>query len=69
MKHRVDIYKGWCKRCGICSAFCPEEVLDTGKDGYPFVKAPERCNGCGLCEVRCPDFAIVVSGDEKKQKR
>ena len=23
----VEFYRDWCKGCGICSAFCPEEVL------------------------------------------
>jgi len=68
MENRVEIYEGWCKKCGICVAFCPENVLDTGEDGYPFVKASEKCNGCGWCEIRCPDFAIVVSRDEQAQK-
>jgi len=63
-KNRVQIYKGWCKKCGICVAFCPPEVLDTGPDGYPFVSKPDQCTGCGWCEIRCPDFAIVVDKDE-----
>ena len=67
MKNQVEIYRGWCKKCGICVAFCPHDVLDTGEDGYPFVKDPERCTGCDLCEIRCPDFAIVVSRDEEEQ--
>jgi len=68
MKNHVDIYQGWCKKCGICVAFCPKNVLDIGEDGYPFVKDPEKCNGCGLCEMRCPDFAIVVSEDEQENE-
>lgn len=69
MKGSVEIFKGWCKRCGICVAFCPRGALDVGSDGYPYVKDPDRCTGCGLCEVHCPDFAIVASKDEQKQKQ
>ncbi|MFC1939247.1 ferredoxin family protein [Chloroflexota bacterium] len=69
MKSKVEIYKGWCKKCGICAAFCPFGVLDIGKEGYPFVKTPEKCKGCDWCEIRCPDFAVVVLQDEKKQKK
>ncbi|MFW6150559.1 MAG: 4Fe-4S dicluster domain-containing protein [Chloroflexota bacterium] len=69
MKGTVEIFKGWCKRCGICVAFCPRGVLDVGSDGYPYVKDPDRCTGCGLCEVHCPDFAIVASKNEDKQKQ
>lgn len=68
MKNHVEIYDGWCKKCGICVAFCPEDVLFIEDGEYPVVKAPEKCTGCGLCEIRCPDFAIVVSKDEKEQK-
>ncbi|MBE9513796.1 MAG: 4Fe-4S binding protein [Dehalococcoidia bacterium] len=69
MKGRVEIYEGWCKKCGICTAFCPQDVLDTTGDGYPFVRAPEKCTGCGWCEIRCPDFAIVVSPYEEEQEK
>lgn len=68
MKSRVEIYKGWCKKCGICVAFCPHGVLDVNEEGYPFVAAPENCKGCDWCDIRCPDFAIMVSRDEKNQK-
>ena len=67
MKNHVEIYNGWCKKCGICVAFCPHDVMDTRDDGYPFVKDISRCTGCGLCEIRCPDFAIVVLKDEEEQ--
>jgi 2-oxoglutarate ferredoxin oxidoreductase subunit delta len=57
---RIAIYRGWCKKCDICIAFCPRLVLDKSEDGYPIVKDPERCTGCRLCADRCPDFAITV---------
>ena len=62
--NRVEIFKGWCKKCGICIAFCPRGVLTTGDDGFPKVKNPDACTGCRWCELRCPDFAIVVQKDE-----
>lgn len=68
MMNHVEIYDGWCKKCGICVAFCPEDVLVMEDGTHPVVRAPEKCTGCGLCEIRCPDFAIVVSKDEKEQK-
>ncbi len=68
LQDNVEIFRGWCKKCGICTAFCPKGVLEIGEDGYPFVKYPERCNRCGLCEIRCPDFAMVVSKNDKEQK-
>jgi 2-oxoglutarate ferredoxin oxidoreductase subunit delta len=61
---KIDIYPGWCKKCGICVAFCPKEVLVVDKDSHPVLENPEKCTGCGWCEIRCPDFAIVVHKDE-----
>ena len=60
MKNKVIIYNNWCKRCGICVAFCPKKVLALDPEGYPFVKDNKACTKCGLCELRCPDFAVVV---------
>jgi len=62
---KIDIYKAWCKACGICVAFCPTGVLAKDEAGYPYVKEIEKCINCGWCEIRCPDFAITV---EKKIK-
>ena len=59
-KPAVEIYQSWCKRCGICAAFCPAEVLAQDESGMVYVKDPDRCTGCQLCELRCPDFAIHV---------
>ncbi len=56
----VRVYKSWCKRCGICAAFCPTKALEMGEDGHPVWKNPDQCIGCRMCEYRCPDFAIEV---------
>jgi len=62
--NEVEIYQGWCKKCGICIAFCPPKVLEADEAGYPVVKDIENCTGCQWCEIRCPDFAIVVHKEE-----
>ncbi len=62
----AKIYKNWCKRCGICIAFCPKKAFEIDQDGYPVLKDNQSCNGCGLCELRCPDFAIVVDYDKSR---
>lgn len=62
---RIDIFKAWCKACGICVAFCPKGVLVIDEEGYPFVKDLDACTGCGWCEIRCPDFAITVESRRK----
>ena len=55
----VYIYHDWCKKCGICVAFCPTGALGLRPDGGPYVKAPEKCIHCELCDRMCPDFAIT----------
>jgi 2-oxoglutarate ferredoxin oxidoreductase subunit delta len=47
-----------CKRCGICSHFCPVDAIDVTPDGVPYLAKPEACNSCRLCEELCPDWAI-----------
>jgi 2-oxoglutarate ferredoxin oxidoreductase subunit delta len=55
----VEVYKAWCKACGICAAFCPTGAIARDEAGYPHVD-PAKCIRCGWCEIRCPDFAITV---------
>lgn len=57
---KIEVNKKWCKKCRICSTFCPKNVFDTDEDGAPIVARAEDCIGCRLCEMRCPDFAIKV---------
>ncbi|MCS7280977.1 MAG: 4Fe-4S binding protein [Desulfobacterota bacterium] len=67
---KIDIYRAWCKCCGICVAFCPKGVLAKDELGYPFVEKPDECIRCRWCELRCPDFAItVLEGQEDFEKK
>lgn len=61
----ITLYPAWCKRCGLCIAFCPKTVFDSGPEGGPVVARPEDCIRCHMCELRCPDFAISVAGKEE----
>ena len=56
----VVIDREWCKGCGICVAFCPEEALELDDEGKSRWAHPEKCSRCGLCELRCPDIAITI---------
>jgi 2-oxoglutarate ferredoxin oxidoreductase subunit delta len=66
---KIDIFRAWCKACGICVAFCPTGALAKDEAGYPYVKDIEKCINCGWCEIRCPDFAITVERRAKGEKR
>ncbi|MFA4903384.1 MAG: 4Fe-4S dicluster domain-containing protein [Desulfobaccales bacterium] len=71
-EYRINIYRDWCKSCGICAAFCPRQCLSLDADGAPVVDRAERCTGCRWCELHCPDFAIcvreVVPQDQQSEK-
>lgn len=58
----ITIDEKWCKRCRLCSAFCPKKVFDVDEDGRPIPARAQECVGCRQCEMRCPDFAISVEG-------
>lgn len=70
-EYRINIYRDWCKSCGICAAFCPRQCLSLDAEGSPVVDHAERCTGCRWCELHCPDFAIcvreVVSKEDKPE--
>lgn len=59
-RYEIDIFRGWCKACGICAAFCPKHCITLDENGSPTVEDAEQCSGCGWCEIHCPDFAISV---------
>ena len=66
---KIDIFKAWCKACGICVAFCPTGALAKDEAGNPYVKDIDKCINCGWCEIRCPDFAITVETKTKGKRR
>lgn len=57
---RVRVFGKWCKGCGLCIAFCPQQVFEADAEQRPVVAHSERCVGCQWCVIHCPDFAIVV---------
>lgn len=65
----IKVNPTWCKRCGICVAFCPTKVLEAGKGGLPVVVNLEACTVCLLCELRCPDFALEVYEEAGEEAR
>jgi len=68
-EYEIDIFKDWCKGCGICAAFCPRGCLSLDAEGKPVVDKPKRCTGCRWCELHCPDFAICVRELKAKETK
>lgn len=69
-RFHIEVFRAWCKSCGICAAFCPRHCIELDDTGSPFVAALDSCSGCGWCELHCPDFAISVqqeSGNENQE--
>jgi 2-oxoglutarate ferredoxin oxidoreductase subunit delta len=58
--NKVTVDTRLCKRCGICSEFCPTKVFTLKADQTPVPEHVDKCTGCRMCELRCPDFAITV---------
>ncbi len=56
----VTIFGTWCKGCGLCIEFCPQDVFVANGQGRPVVAYPEKCTACNWCETHCPDMAITV---------
>jgi len=50
-----------CKRCGICTHFCPFGAIAQKEDGTPYLAKPELCTSCRLCQDMCPDWAIRLT--------
>jgi 2-oxoglutarate ferredoxin oxidoreductase subunit delta len=58
MKQLPSFSLARCKRCGICSHFCPVKAIATRDDGMPYLANPEKCTSCGSCSDLCPDWAV-----------
>lgn len=48
-----------CSKCGICSIYCPEGIVNKLENGF-FEPDYEYCKGCGICANECPKKAIKM---------
>ena len=53
--------------CTICFDECPEEAIELGEHGGPYV-LDDKCTGCGLCQLKCPNASVRSFSDGNKQK-
>jgi 2-oxoglutarate ferredoxin oxidoreductase subunit delta len=67
VRGEVRVFDNWCKGCGICIAFCPQQVFEANGEGRPKIAHPERCTGCHWCDTHCPDLAISVKRVEDQE--
>ncbi len=58
--YRIVVCRDLCKACGLCSAWCPQQVLVPDAEGIPVAARADRCVDCKACERHCPDLAIEV---------
>ena len=58
--YRIELNRSMCKACGLCVAWCPQQVLAADEQAYPVVVRAEACVNCKACERHCPDLAIEV---------
>jgi 2-oxoglutarate ferredoxin oxidoreductase subunit delta len=66
-RYEIIIDSEHCDGCGICSTFCPKELIGTKEDKfnsrmlhYAIVDKPEDCAGCGQCERLCPTASLHI---------
>lgn len=65
-KTKIQLSPDWCKKCGICIAFCPKEVLAADEVGRVVIEHEEQCIACRICERLCPDFAINIAAEKEE---
>lgn len=63
--HKMTLNYKFCKRCGICVAFCPKKVYDLNPVGQPVPIKPEECTICMQCVLRCPDYVIEIEKESE----
>ncbi len=62
---KIKLDRNLCKKCGICSEFCPVDVYSFNELEGPKAEREDDCTTCGICVEMCPDFAIEVYEDEE----
>ena len=64
----ITINEKWCKKCGICAAFCPKGALEIVNEQVRRKEGTD-CILCGMCELRCPDYAIYIESKREESEQ
>ena len=59
----INIDAARCRSCGLCVAFCPNNVLEmreTGGKQASVAAYPENCSVCYTCVGQCPEQIIQI---------
>ncbi|MBN2406953.1 MAG: 4Fe-4S binding protein [Elusimicrobia bacterium] len=63
------INEEYCKECGFCIKFCPNNTLakknTINSRGFHPAELKGECSFCGICYTVCPDFAIEIVDEEQ----
>jgi len=62
------IVREWCKGCGICVRFCPQQVLELDENEKACAVRADDCVCCRMCEMRCPDLSISIETEEEREQ-
>lgn len=49
-----------CKKCKICTLFCPDEALKFNEETKQIEIDEDFCKGCGICARECKFDAIEM---------
>ena len=60
----ITINEEFCKQCGLCIKFCPDNALAFQKKfnskGFHPIAWKGDCRFCGMCFIMCPDLVIQI---------
>lgn len=62
MPHEIN--PDTCKKCGLCAAVCPNQIMDWAEEKTPGFRADRisLCIRCGHCMAVCPTQSISARG-------
>ena len=66
-EYEIDIFRDWCKSCGICAAFCPRQCLEPGCRRRPGGGQRRALHRLPLVRTPLPGFRHLRPGSGKRR--